>query len=399
MNQTSENKAPFSPLKLLLSAVKSIIRLPIKIFRWYKSTSLAFKIIVYITLGCGALHLLSNFFPAVADFVIRYPNALVRFILATVTDLIPFSLAEMVIMLLPIIVIILLSVCFYISSKGSDSAYKRYLCFLLSLLMVLYCLFVLTLAPGYKGTTLASKLSLEQKDVTAAELYDTSMWLIEDINEIIGELTFDDDGFSVMPYSLDEMNDKLMDAYSQLSEEYKFIPRLSSDLKFIILSEPMTYTHISGVYTFYTGEANLNVNFPDYSLPYTGAHELAHQRGTAPENEANFVAFLACMTSDDLYIRYSGYVNMLEYCMNALYEADKDMYHELYDHLDRKLVGEFYAYSEFYDKYRDNVVGDVSGAINDNYLQSQGQTAGSKSYGLVVDLTVAYYHSHIEGGK
>ena len=105
------------------------------------------------------------------------------------------------------------------------------------------------------------------------------------------------------------------------------------------------------------------------------------------------------MTSDDAYIRYSGYVNMLEYCMNALYEADAELYYELYEHLDRKLVGEFYAYSEFYAPYRDNVAADVSGTINDNYLQSQGQTAGSKSYGLVVDLTVAYYHSHIENGQ
>jgi hypothetical protein len=29
--------------------------------------------------------------------------------------------------------------------------------------------------------------------------------------------------------------------------------------------------------------------------------------------------------------------------------------------------------------------------VNDTYLKSQNQKAGSKSYGLVVDLAVAYY--------
>lgn len=258
---------------------------------------------------------------------------------------------------------------------------------------MIYSLFVLTLAPGYRGSTLASKLSLDQKDVSGQELYDTSLWLLEKIDAQIEGVDFESTGSSVMPYSLYDMNDKLMQCYSKLADKHDFIPNLSSRLKFIILSEPMTYTHISGVYTFYTGEANINVNFPDYSIPFTAAHELAHQRGIAPENEANFVAFLACMESDDPYILYSGYVNMLEYCMNALYQASEELYYDLYKQIDSHVVGEFTAYAEFYDKYRDNVVGDVSGAINDNYLQSQGQSAGSKSYGLVVDLTVAYFHS------
>ena len=51
--------------------------------------------------------------------------------------------------------------------------------------------------------------------------------------------------------------------------------------------------------------------------------------------------------------------------------------------------------SPLYEKYSDNVVGDISGAINDAYLQANG-TQGSVSYGLVVDLAVAYFHKNIE---
>ena len=48
--------------------------------------------------------------------------------------------------------------------------------------------------------------------------------------------------------------------------------------------------------------------------------------------------------------------------------------------------------SEFFEKYRDNTAADVSNAVNNTYLVLQG-TEGSKSYGMVVDLTVAYYKS------
>ena len=49
------------------------------------------------------------------------------------------------------------------------------------------------------------------------------------------------------------------------------------------------------------------------------------------------------------------------------------------------------AYSEFFDKYRDSVVSEASNAINDLYLNANGDKNGTKSYGLVVDLAVAYY--------
>jgi hypothetical protein len=66
---------------------------------------------------------------------------------------------------------------------------------------------------------------------------------------------------------------------------------------------------------------------------------------------------------------------------------------DFYKTLDPRITYEFAASSRFFDQYRDNVVADVSNAVNNNYLQSQGQTAGTRSYGLVVDLAVAYYKS------
>ena len=168
---------------------------------------------------------------------------------------------------------------------------------------------------------------------------------------------------------------------------------MDSRVKPVLVSEVMSYMHITGVYSFFTGEANLNVNFPAYTLPHTAAHEMAHQRGIAREDEANFMAFLVCIRSDDPYIRYSGYLNAYEYVASALYRADKDLYYQAVTRLGESVKAELVAYSEFYDQYRDSTVSQVSGAVNDSYLQSQG-TPGTISYGMVVDLTVAYYKTH-----
>ena len=366
-----------------------------RIGSFIRNSPLAFKILGSLALLCGIIHIICNFSTAVSDFMIQYPNAAVRWLLAHMTSFLPFSLAEMLVFLIPVIFITMVVIGWRLTVTDQNERYRRYLAGLMSVLCTLYSLFVLTLAPGYKGSSLADKIGLEQKAVSADELYETTVWLNGKVSECIKEIDFDANGQSVLPYSLNEMNDRINDAYKKLSAKYTFVSDLRSNIKFVVLSEPMTYTHISGIYTYYTGEANLNVNFPDYHLPFTAAHEFAHQRGTAPENEANFVAFLACMESDDPYILYSAYVNMLDYCMDALYSADYDKYVEVYGSLDRDLIAEFGAYSEFYNKYRKNIVATVSGAVNDTYLKSQGQKAGSRSYGLVVDLAVAYYNENI----
>jgi hypothetical protein len=249
--------------------------------------------------------------------------------------------------------------------------------------------FILTFSAGYRGTTLDQKLEIDADAVSAQDLYNSADYLSDRINELSKNITYKANGFSEMPYSFEEMNKRLIDAYDKYSKGHYFINNYYSRLKPVLISEVMSYAHITGVYTFFTGESNLNINFPDYSIPYTAAHELAHQRGIAREDEANMVAFLVSMESDDEYIRYSAYVNVFEYIMNALYRADKDLYMKVYSKLDKSVISEQVAYGKFFKKYEKSVTSQVSGTINDAYLQSQG-TPGRKSYGMVVDLTVAY---------
>lgn len=342
----------------------------------------------------GLLHLICSWSVPFADFFSDTVCAFFRLLLAKLTGWIPFSMGELTIILLPFALVFMLGLSVWMIGHFSAKLYCRTLAGMLSVLFTLYTLFVLTLAPGYQGSTLDQKMGLSRQPVSVEELYETASILRDSAQAELEAVTFRHGTFSVMPYSLDEMNEKLNDAYETVSQKYGFIQNFRSEIKYVMLSEPMSYTHITGVYSFYTGEANLNINFPDYSLPYTAAHELAHQRGIAREDEANFVAFLVCMESEDPYIRYSGYINVLEYVMGSLSSADPAQYSAFYATLDYRVVYEFYAQSNFFEQYRDNVAADISGSVNDAFLQIQGQTAGRQSYNLVVDLAVAYYKAH-----
>lgn len=325
-----------------------------------------------------------------ADAFNRTVSPMGRFLLAKLTGWIPFSFAEMLLLLAPVILITVI----FIGAKhycGTARQMWIYVACIFSVVCMVFNLFVWNFAPGYNARSLDQKLGLERKPVSGEELYQTAEILVAELQKMEDDVLFLENGFSMMPYSYSEMNEHLMQAYDKACAKYDFIDDFHSSTKPVMLSEPMSYTHITGVYTFFTGEANINVNFPDYTVPFTAAHELAHQRGIAREDEANFVAFLVCMESDDAYIRYSAYLNMYEYVASALYSANKDLYKENYVKQPKAIIAERIAYSEFFEKYRENVAADVSEATNNAYLQSQGTPQGTRSYGMVVDLAVAYY--------
>jgi hypothetical protein len=98
--------------------------------------------------------------------------------------------------------------------------------------------------------------------------------------------------------------------------------------KSVYASGLMSRLGLSGFYMPFTGEPNFNAAQPDFDLPYVIAHEQAHQRGFAHEDEANFIAFLVCVNSTHPYLRYSGYLHALK-VVDAVASADFAFYKSL----------------------------------------------------------------------
>ena len=345
---------------------------------------------IYIFFGISLIiYLIGILSPAFADVFNRYISSAVRATTATLTGWIPFSLAETLLLFLPVIVVALVAYAVHCRCDTWRTVFV-YVGEICAIIAFLFSLFIWSFGMAYQGSGLEDKLALDRQDVTVEELEGTARLLKDQLDLLVDEVDFRESDFSVMPYSLAELNDKLLEAYRKVDDGMPFLQTLDSRLKPVINSELMSHAHITGIYTYFTGEANLNMVFPDYTLPFTAAHELAHQRGIAREDEANFIAFLVCIASDDPYIQYSGYLNMFEYVGSALNGADSSRYQAIFGELDRRIYYEEVSYSEFYAKYRHSKVSAVSNVVNDTYLKLQG-TPGAQSYGMVVDLAVAYY--------
>ena len=117
---------------------------------------------------------------------------------------------------------------------------------------------------------------------------------------------------------------------------------------------------------------------------------MAHARGIAREDEANFVAFLVLEASDDPDLRYAAYRNLLQYVLNDFYDADPVAYKSAWNAYSDTVVNELRAYNRAVRQYSGSIASDIAGSINNAYLEGMG-TGGSVSYNLVVRLAVRYF--------
>lgn len=167
------------------------------------------------------------------------------------------------------------------------------------------------------------------------------------------------------------------------------VGRSRGPTKPLLSSGVFTVLGIGGFYFPYTGEANINVWSPAWQQPHTRAHEMAHQRFFASENEANFMGFLACIYSDDPLVRYSGWLFAQRQVLRALLKADPWLGSQ---HLYARLPGvqtDVNLSRAFWTRY-DGSLSDLSTSINDVYLKANNVEGGVKSYGLSLRLLVRW---------
>ena len=172
-------------------------------------------------------------------------------------------------------------------------------------------------------------------------------------------------------------------------ERYTSLAGYYPQPKPVTVSWILSVQQLSGIYSPFTIEANYNREMTDYNIPSTACHELSHLKGFAREDEANFIAYLACMASDNPEFNYSGAMLAYIHANNALYGAGEvELYREIRDSLCDTAKRDLIANSAFWDQYEGKVA-EVSTQVNNSYLQLNNQSDGVKSYGRVVDLLLA----------
>ncbi len=186
--------------------------------------------------------------------------------------------------------------------------------------------------------------------------------------------------------------------YDETSSIYPVLGGQYSAPKAVFSSDLWSYTGIGGMYWPFTGEANVNIAVPASSIPATACHEMAHQRGFAREDEANYIAYVACRLHPDADFQYSGALLGLNNAMAELRRRNPGRYAVIRGQYSEGVARDLALVDSFW-RAHEGPVERFSDEVNDRYLKANGQSDGVLSYGRMVDLLLAEYLSARTGGS
>ena len=134
----------------------------------------------------------------------------------------------------------------------------------------------------------------------------------------------------------------------------------------------------------------MNYEMPVFDRPVTACHEMSHQMGYGPEDEANFVGFLAGIGSKDRLLRYSAYYLAVDEFMHALRYRDSTANNQLKPRISLAVHNDFKAERKYWLAYQGKA--DIlSSLFYDRFLKVNNQPQGLDTYNRMVLLVMAMY--------
>ena len=311
---------------------------------------------------------------------------------------VPFSVAELIYAVLIIWAVYYIFRAIYLIIRRDAKLLRLYktLVTLLAAICAFYAGFCLLWGVYYTSAGFTEDNGIETREYSVDELSSVTKYFAAIANEYGEKVPRNDSGdFAV---SLEEIFDAAPGLYQNLSNQFPSLEWPEMRAKPFLTSKLLSLINFTGFFFPFTAEANINIDSPACLIPSTIAHELAHQRGVATEDEANFVGILACMESGNETYMYSAALLAYIHLGNALYKADNDTWKEVYYSLSDNVRLDMKNNNEYWDRF-ETKISDASDTVYTGFLESYGEERGLQSYGACIDLLISYYLEEAENTK
>lgn len=272
----------------------------------------------------------------------------------------------------------------------------QWLGWVLAVFSGIYMLHTLMWGLNYYAGPLADDMRLETASYTLEELTEAAEYYRDKANDLAEKVSRDDSG-NVSFEAFDVLAERAGEGFETLTYKHHYPVFAGSRLPVKELGWADMYSSmgITGVTFGLTGEACVNPQIPDVTLPFTMCHEMAHRMCIATERDANFAAFLACSAHSDVSFQYSAYFMAYRYCYTALAsvrtEASTTALQQLIAGVSDTLQRDLNTYDTFFNAKQDKAATNFADSVNDTYLKTSGVASGLKSYGEVCDLLVNWH--------
>ena len=302
---------------------------------------------------------------------------------------IPFSIAEILLILIVLFIIIAI-IILIMKPRIIINNLTKILHYLIRSFAIIYILFYFLWGFNYYRQDYSVLADMNLAPASYNELKELTQIMIEKSNESRESLPEDDKGLLLIEESFDDLVKIVNDGFANYKLGNIDLTANYVRAKPVFLSKYMSYTGIMGIYIPFTYEATINTHVPNHSLLSTITHEIAHQKGFAKEDEANFIAYKANINNPDKRFQYSGYYLAMNYLMDEVSRENPDDYSALYNNISDAVKRDMEYARQYWDD-REGIINETINNMNDNYLKANNQLDGVQSYGGVVKLLLAEY--------
>lgn len=272
--------------------------------------------------------------------------------------------------------------------SGRVAVILRVLPRLLAATSLLYAIFVAAWGLNYQRPPLIGAFGFPVGPPTEAEVRALAEATVTAANAAREGVEEDAEGVARLAGSIDDVFVRAQRVYAQAGVRWPFLAGEYGEAKPLLFSWAASYWGLGGVYSPFTGEPNINVALPAFGLPFNVCHELAHQRGVAREDEANFVAFVVARDFGEPDFVYSAALDGASYATASLASTDRAGAARLMATLSPAVQRDLAARRRWHEEHA-TFVRAIGAAMNGSYLRSNGVKDGVNSYGRVVSLMVA----------
>ena len=269
---------------------------------------------------------------------------------------------------------------------------KNHIITILSFFSIFYFCFHLMWGLNYYRQPLFEKMAI-QKDYSIQDLTFFTQKLIQKTNSVQFEITKNKSQKIKFPYTQNQVFEMNLNGFSNLSKDYKYFSYYNLCVKKSLFSVPLAYMGFAGYLNPFSNEAQINYLMPNYNLPTTTCHEMAHQIGFASESECNFIGFLASTKNNNLYFQYSGYSFALRYCMATLKKQDEKLAQTLLLKINHGVLENYKESDLFWSQYETPIEQGFA-FFYDHFLKINQQNDGLEGYSKFVNLMVNFYKTN-----
>lgn len=254
------------------------------------------------------------------------------------------------------------------------------------LLAFVYCIFYLFWGINYDRKGIAYQLKLPIAYYDTGDLLKIQNLLLQKVNS--AKLSVIKSGEKYP--STKVLIRKAKRSYEEAHKKFPFLNYTQVSAKPSMYGTLGNYLGFTGYYDPFTGEAQINTTVPQMLLPYIATHEIGHQLGYAKENEANFVGYLAAVSSPDTLFHYSAYLDLFLYTNREVYFFDSTAAKNIVQQLIPPVKQDLLELKKF-DLAHQSVVEPFINWLYGNYLKWNNQPNGMHSYNAVVGMLIEYY--------